>query len=83
MGDFANYLPAGGFSEYLYHDVGDVITADNGVQGKVINKYTDPNDEEFHESLPTYSNTSEVYFKITQKSLAMGTCLKRQILMLN
>lgn len=63
MGDFANYLPSGGFSQYLYHDVGEVITADNGVQGKVINKFTDPNDEEFHESLPLYSNTSEVYFK--------------------
>lgn len=59
----SKYVETGGFSEYLYHDVGDIITASNGIQGKVINGPADPNDESFHESLPLYSDTSEVYFK--------------------
>ena len=63
MGDFKHYNESGGFDEYLYHQVGDTITASNGVQGKVINADSDPNDESFHEGLPLYSNTSEVYFK--------------------
>lgn len=63
MGDFSKFIESGGFSEYIYHDVGDFITASNGVQGKVINGSLDPNDESFHESLPLYSNTSEVYLK--------------------
>jgi len=63
MGDLKNFNPDGGFDEYLYHQVGDTITASNGVQGKVINKNEDTMDESFHDSLPLYSNTSEVYFK--------------------
>lgn len=63
MGDLSKYVESGGFTEYLYHDVGDIITASNGVQGKVINGPQDPKDESFHESLPLYSDTSEVYFK--------------------
>jgi hypothetical protein len=67
MGDYISYVKSGGFKEFLYHDVGDIITAGNGVQGKVINGFTDPNDEVFHESLPLYANTSEVYFKKSDK----------------
>jgi hypothetical protein len=63
MGDYATYDASGGFKEFLYHDVGDIITADNGIQGKVINGFLDPNDETFHESLPLFSGKSEVYFK--------------------
>jgi len=63
MGDVKYYNEAGGFDECLYHQVGDTITASNGVQGKVINSNNDPTDESFHDSLPIYSNTSEVYFK--------------------
>lgn len=63
MGDFSKYVESGGFTEYLYHEVGDIITASNGLQGKVINGPADPKDESFHESLPLYSDTSEVYFK--------------------
>ena len=63
MGDFKNYNSSGGFDEYLYHQVGDTITASNGLQGKVMNGNSDPKDEKFHEGLPMYSNTSEVYFK--------------------
>lgn len=67
MGDFVNYIESEGFREYLYHEVGDIITANNGVQGKVLNGPLDPNDELFHESLPLYSNTSEVYFKLSDE----------------
>lgn len=63
MGDLSKYVESGGFTEYLYHEVGDVITASNGVQGRVINGPADSSDESFHESLPLYSDTSEVYFK--------------------
>lgn len=53
-------MPTGGFSEYLYHQIGDTITA-NGISGKVIAKYDgDPE----HDGLPIYSNTSKVYFKL-------------------
>lgn len=63
MGDFKSYNPSGGFDQYTYHQVGETITASNGVQGKVINGNSDEKDELFHESLPIFSNTSEVYFK--------------------
>lgn len=67
MGDIKNYNETGGFDEYLYYQDGDVITASNGVQGKVVNDINEQNLKEdektFHESLPMYSNTSEVYFK--------------------
>lgn len=62
MGNGKDYITSGGFDQYLYHQVGDTITASNGVQGKAITEYTDGDD--FHSSLPQYSNTSEVYFKI-------------------
>jgi len=63
MGCVKNFNSNGGFDEYLYHQVGETITASNGVQGKVINKNDDPADELFHDSLPIYSHTSEVYLK--------------------
>jgi len=62
MGGVSAYLDTGGFSEYLYHQVGDVISA-NGVSGKVLAK---EGDDRSHEGLPTYSNTSEVYFKLKE-----------------
>lgn len=37
MGDVKSYRASGGFDQYLYRQVGDTITASNGVQGKVIN----------------------------------------------
>lgn len=63
MGDFKSYNPSGGFDQYLYYQVGDTITAENGVQGKVIDEYTSSGTGKYHSSLPMYSNTSEVYFK--------------------
>lgn len=53
------YLDSGGFSSYLYHQVGEVITASNGVSGKIVEKI----DRTSYDGLPILSNTSEVYFK--------------------
>ena len=65
MGDVKSYNPSGGFDQYLYTQVGEPFTAPNGVQGKIITKYSSANN--FHESLPKYSNTSEVYLKRSDK----------------
>lgn len=64
MGGQRSYLSSGGFSEYLYHQVGETITA-NGVSGKVIEPY---GDNPSHSGLPQYSNTSSVYFKLDDKT---------------
>lgn len=60
MGNQREYLASGGFSKYLYKDESPKVTI-NGVTGKMISKITDPTG--IHEGLPTYSNTSDVYFK--------------------
>lgn len=39
MGDFKTYNTSGGFDQYLYYQVGDVIVARNGVQGKIVNEH--------------------------------------------
>lgn len=67
MGDFKSYNPSEGFDQYLYYQVGDTITADNGVQGKVIDEYSNKGTGAFHSSLPMCSNTSEVYLKKSDK----------------
>lgn len=59
MGSQRMYLEQGGFSSYLYTQVGQTITASNGVEGKVVRKIGGTG----FDGLPTYSNTSEVYFK--------------------
>lgn len=61
MGNGRLYQESGGFTEYLYRQVGCTITASNGVQGKIVTEYRD--NEKYHSSLPQYSNTSEAYFK--------------------
>ena len=66
MGDVKSYNSSGGFDQYLYRQVGETITASNGVQGKVITSSAD--DNMFHDSLPFYSNTSEVYFKVSDET---------------
>lgn len=53
------YNESGGFSEYLYHQVGETIVASNGVEGKIVEKI----DKASYDGLPILSNTSEVYFK--------------------
>ena len=57
------YNPAGGFSQYLYIQKGDVIKASNGVEGKVVEKI----EVSSYDGLPTFSNTREVYFKVNGK----------------
>ncbi len=59
MGGQHSYLPSGGFKEYLYHQIGETITA-NGISGKVIAK---SGGTPGHDGLPQYSNTSKIYFK--------------------
>jgi len=59
MGGQKSYIGGGGFSEYLYRQVGETISAGD-TEGKVIEKY---GSKEGHEGLPMYSNTSEVYMK--------------------
>ena len=59
MGAQKSYRPSGGFSEYLYHQVGETIVAD-GISGKVIKRIELDNT---HDGLPLYSNSSRVYFR--------------------
>lgn len=67
MGNQRDYLASGGFSQYLYEDVTPSVTI-NGVTGKVIKSIdTKPGD---HDRLPTYSNTSDIYFKLGEDGLA-------------
>lgn len=61
MGSVRLYNGIGGFSQYLYHQIGPIIKASNGVEGKIIAKLDD--ERSLHSSLPSYSSTSEVYLK--------------------
>lgn len=67
MGNQRQYVASGGFNEYLYQDVSERVTI-NGVTGKMISKITDPTGT--HDGLPTYSNTSDIYFKKGDDDLA-------------
>lgn len=60
MGNQRQYNPSGGFSEYLYTSALDSVVI-NGVKGHVI----EPIDKHGNdpERLPTYSNTSDIYFR--------------------
>lgn len=64
MGNGRQYNPGGGFSDYLYHSVGDVIQAD-GLTGKVLLK-NDVTLGKGTNSLPSYSNTSQYYFRLAE-----------------
>lgn len=63
MGGFRKYNPEGGFSEYLYHQVGETVSA-NGITAKIVTRI---DDDSFHSSLPAYSNTSIAYAKCSDK----------------
>lgn len=65
MGAQQLYQSSGGFKEYLYHQVGDTISA-NGITGKVIAK---TGGQPGHDGLPLYSNTSKVYFKLDEHGM--------------
>jgi len=47
MGGQRSYLKTGGFTEFLYHQVGEIVSA-GGVEGKVIARYgSDENHDGF------------------------------------
>ena len=58
MGNQRNLLESGGFSEYLYETVGEVVTI-NGLRCKIIKMLSDTNNH--YAGLPKFSNTSDVY----------------------
>ncbi len=63
MGNQQEYIESGGFSQYLYKDHHGFPTIEiNGARGKVVLYQNDPNGK--HYSLPTYANTSDMYFKV-------------------
>lgn len=64
MGGQNYYKAEGGFTQYLYHQVGDIISA-NGVSAKVIEKINPRDDSQ---GLPRYSNTSYMYLAKGGKS---------------
>ncbi len=65
MGNQNEYIASGGFSAYLYRDHNGFQSVEiNGIRGKVVLDQRDPNGK--HYSLPTYSNTSDMYFKVNK-----------------
>ena len=63
MGNQREYLPSGGFSQYLYvqhKDFSPIII--NGIRGVVVHYLPDKSTD--HTGLPTYANTSDVYFRV-------------------
>ena len=67
MGNQREYLQSGGFSQYLYKDESPKVTI-NGITGKMISLVADPAGT--HAGLPTYANTSDIYFKKGKDGLA-------------
>lgn len=66
MGNQREYIATGGFSVYLYEDHPDYEAKTvNGVHGKVIKLKTDKTGT--HAGLPTYANTSDMYFRLGQE----------------
>lgn len=63
MGSFKVYNSKGGFTQYLYRQVGESVSAD-GVTAKITTRI---DDDAFHSSLPLYSNTSTAYAKCSDK----------------
>lgn len=63
MGNQRQYNPQCGFSQYLYVSLPEWATVEiNGLRGKVVREVTSPDPS--HTRLPTYSNTSDFYFKL-------------------
>lgn len=63
MGGQREYIPSGGFSNYLYetHTSYEPITI-NGVRCKVVHFIADGGKN--HTGLPTFSNTSDMYLRV-------------------
>ena len=67
MGGQNQYIETGGFSEYLYEQIGETVHM-NGLTGKMIKLKTDKDGT--HTGLPSFSNTSDVYFRKGKDGLA-------------
>ena len=63
MGNQREYLSSGGFLQYLYvdHESFSPLTI-NGIRGKVVHYIPDGNTD--HTGLPTYADTSDMYFRV-------------------
>ena len=68
MGGARYYREDGGFSQYLYRQVGQTFYY-GGLKCKIIEKTTGQNS---HDGLPLYSNTSDVYLRIDPDSGKVG-----------
>lgn len=62
MGGQNQYIETGGFSEYLYEQIGKTVHM-NGLTGKMIKLKTDKDGT--HTGLPSFSNTSEAESDMT------------------
>ncbi len=62
MGNQSQYNKSGGFTECLYEMIDQCGTFTyNGISAKVVRK---AGDKTGHSALPTYTNTSQMYFKV-------------------
>lgn len=61
MGLQKYYIAEGGFSQFMYHQTGEYFTMD-GLSVRVIGKIGETKP---HSGLPTYSNTSDIYVKLS------------------
>ncbi len=62
MGSQRKYNKSGGFTVKLYETINQYGTFTyNGISAKVVRK---AGDESGHSALPTYTNTSQMYFKV-------------------
>lgn len=61
MGGQRDYLGSGGFSQYLYKH-GDIVRCGK-LEAKAIYK---AGTKDYHDGLPLYSNTSDMYFRLTE-----------------
>lgn len=60
MGGQKQYIETGGFSEYLYEQIGDTVRM-NGLQAKMIKLKSDKDGT--HSGLPSFANSSNVYLR--------------------
>lgn len=66
MGGVKVFLSEGGFREYTYHQVGEVVSV-NGVTAKIIAKDGVNGGDDYHAGLPSRSDTSSAYVKLSDE----------------
>ena len=67
MGGQRDYRGSGGFSQYLY-TYGDIIRSGD-LEAKAIYK---SGTKDYHDGLPLYSNTADMYFRLTEAKESGG-----------